>query len=58
LVIGAGGGAYSFKSKHFKNTDKNNKKNEEKTGIFTQNQFSIESILVFGVTLNQTTVYT
>ncbi|KAE9533797.1 hypothetical protein AGLY_008876 [Aphis glycines] len=40
------------KSKHFptvfKKIEKNKKKNDGKTGIFTQNQFSTESIFLYG----------
>ncbi|KAE9541249.1 hypothetical protein AGLY_004494 [Aphis glycines] len=43
------------KSKHFptvfKKIEKNKKKNDGKTGIFTQNQFSTESIFLYGCNL-------
>jgi len=41
----------------FKSAGKNRQKSQGKTEIFTQHRFLTKSILIFGLTLKQMTVY-
>jgi len=54
LVLGGGGGGgYKIKMRLFSKAAEKINNNQGKTSIFMQNQFSINSIWFFGVTLKK-----